>query len=395
MKITRRIVQLAFLLLTIAGVYLLRGNAERWCPFGGVEAIYTYVKEGNMLCSLGVSNFYILAGLIVLTLILRRAFCGYVCPIGAVSEWLQSGARRCGIKAVNVPRGLDRILSLLKYPLLALILYMTWRTAELWFRGFDPCYALVSRHGEDITFWAYIVSGAIVIASLLFVVPFCRWLCPLAAVLHLFSRFGFARIKRDGETCIDCAKCSKVCPMAIPVAELKEVSVARCTSCLECIAACPTVRGRRALVWGPPRRFGGAWSQPVLIAVLLLCLTAAVVASYAWPMPSFVQASGTEPTEVSVVELRIEELTCRGRGTLLWYFLERDDMYAIDGYLKIEAWPGPGAARASITFDPSLADELAVKEAITEPYYDAVEDYWRTSPFVIEGYDPLGLFGEE
>ena len=33
----------------------------------------------------------------------------------------------------------------------------------------------------------------------------------------------------------------------------------------------------------------------------------------------------------------------------------------------------------------------AVRRAITEPYYDAVADFWRDSPFAIEGYDPLGL----
>ncbi|MDY7109239.1 MAG: 4Fe-4S binding protein [Planctomycetota bacterium] len=393
MRTRRRIIQAAFLLLTIVGVFLVRGNAERWCPFGGVEAAYTYIAEGNMICSLGVSNFYILGGLLVLTLLLRRAFCGYVCPIGALSEWLQGGARKFGVKPLTVPRALDRALSVMKYLLLALILVMTWRTAELWFRGFDPCYAMLGRHGEDITIWAYIVAGAIVLASLLIIVPFCRWLCPLAAVMHPFSRFGFARIKRDGETCIDCNKCSNVCPMAIPVAKLKEVHAARCTACLECLSACPEARGRRALAWGPPRRLGGAWPQTVLIVILLLSLTAAVVASYAWPIPSFVQVRGTPPAEISTVEMRIEELTCRGRGTMLWYFLQRDDLYAVDGYLKLEAWPGPGAARAVVTFDPALADETRIRQAITEPFYDVAADFWRPSPFAIEGYDPLDLLG--
>ena len=55
----------------------------------------------------------------------------------------------------------DRALALLKYPLLALILVATWRAGELVFRGYDPCYALLSRHGADITVWAYVVAGAI------------------------------------------------------------------------------------------------------------------------------------------------------------------------------------------------------------------------------------------
>lgn len=86
MKKTRRLVQLGFVILTVGGVFVFGGNAERWCPFGGVEALYSYATEGNMLCSLGISNFYILGAVLVMTLLLRRAFCGYMCPIGSVSE---------------------------------------------------------------------------------------------------------------------------------------------------------------------------------------------------------------------------------------------------------------------------------------------------------------------
>ena len=162
---TRRVVQLGFLALTIVGVYVVRGNAERWCPFGGVEALYTYATEGNLTCSLGVSNFFILGGVLAITLLLRRAFCGYMCPIGTISEWLRRAAAHLGIKTGRIPYALDRGLSLLKYGVLAIILYYTYTTAELMFRGFDPCYALISRHGEDITLWTYVVSGAILVGE--------------------------------------------------------------------------------------------------------------------------------------------------------------------------------------------------------------------------------------
>jgi len=394
MKTTRRLIQIGFLLLTVVGVFAVRGNAERWCPLGGVEAIYTYVQEGNMLCSLGVSNFYILAGVLLLTLLTRRTFCGYVCPIGAVSELLHQGAQRLGLRSLDVRRGLDRGLSLLKYPVLALILFFTWRTAELVFRGYDPCYVLLSRHGEDIAIWAYVISGAIVLASLWISVPFCRWLCPLAAVLNPFSRFGLGRIRRNETTCTACELCTEACPMGIPVAEMEQVTAARCTSCLDCIDSC-AARDDGALVYGPPRPLGRSWSQAALIAIVLGALTTAVAASYAWPLPSFVQQRGEAPQEASAAEVRIEPLTCRGKGNLLWYYLDRDDLFAVEGYLRLEAWPGPGPARARILFDPERTDEEGVKQAIVQPYYDEAGDLWRPSPFEIEGYDPLGFLLED
>ena len=392
MKRVRRVVQTSFLIFVLAGVFVVGGNCERWCPFGGVEAIYTYATEGNMLCSLGTSNFFILGGALVTTILLRRALCGYMCPIGTLSEWVYGLGRRLHIPAVRVPPKADRFLALLKYVVVAAILVATWRAGELIFRGFGPCYALISRHGTDITFWAYVVSGAVVIVSLVIMVPFCRWFCPLAAVLNPFSRFGLARVKRNAEDCSDCGLCAKNCPMAIPVEQLSEVTMARCTSCLSCVDACHRNQGEtRALSWGPPRPLGRQWSQAALIAVLLTCTTGAVAASYLFPMPSFVKSRGSQPERTAEIELKIENLTCRGRANLFFYFLERDDLFEIPGYIKAEAWPDPNLAKVRITFDPAKADENAIKRAITEPYYDVGADFWRNSPFRVEGYDPLAI----
>ncbi|MDZ7618237.1 MAG: 4Fe-4S binding protein [Patescibacteria group bacterium] len=396
---TRRAVQLAFLTLTLAAVFLLGANAELWCPFGGVEALFEYYAEGTMLCSLGISNFYILGVLLVMTLLLRRAFCSHVCPIGTTSEWLGNAGAAMKLPRLRVGGRADWVLGLGKYAVLGLILWFTLSHRELIFRTACPAYALISRHGTDITAWAYVVAGAIALASLMIVLPFCRWFCPLAAVLSPLSRLGLARVKREAASCSDCRRCAVACPMAIPVDRLPEVTAARCTSCLNCVEACPK-SGEGVLHWGPPRWMGGAWSQAVLLGVLFACLGVAAAAAYLAPLPSYVKSHGAPPAETAAVELRVSELNCRGRANLLFWFLERDDLFQLGssvpgetGYFKLEAWPGPGWARVRVTFDPAAADASAVRSAITEPYFnlrgDAIETRWMTSPFGVEGYDPL------
>jgi polyferredoxin len=389
MQTRRRIAQLGFLTLTFIGVFVFGNHAERWCPFGGIETLHTYATEGNFICSLGVSNLYILVGVLVMTLILRRAFCGYMCPIGTISEWLRMGAARLGLAQVRLSNRLDRGLSLLKYALLVVILLFTYQASELVFRRFDPCYALISRHGEDITFWAYAAAGAIILGSLFLVMPFCRWLCPLGAVLNPFSRFALARIKRKDTACSACTKCAEVCPMAIPIDEVLHVTHARCLSCLNCVEACPE-RSQDAISWGPPAWLGRTWPQAVLLVILLFCTTAAVAATYLFPLPSFVKTRGEMPTITATTDLEIQNLSCRGKANLLMYYLERDDVFELSRYLRLEAWPGPHVAHIRITYDPSLCDELAIKQAITETYHDPDAGIWRHSPFKVEGYDLLG-----
>jgi ferredoxin len=398
MKTTRRLLQFGFLALTLIGVYGLRGHAERWCPFGGVEAAYGYVHGGDLICSLSVSNFYVLAGVLLLALLVRRAFCGYACPIGTLSEWLQRGGRRLGLRPVRVPYALDRTLALLKYPVLGIILYFTWKAGELAFRGYDPCYALISRHGTDITFWAYVVGGVIALGSLILMVPFCRWLCPLAAVFAPFSRVGLTRIKRDAGTCTDCGACTRACPMGIRVDKAAQVTAARCTSCFECVAACDQVtRGlnRNAaqppaapLIWGPPRFLGRRWPKAAVVVVLLLCVGGAVAASYLFPLPSFVRTIGTPPARTAAVLLRVRGANCRHSTELFVQQLERRDEFKVRGYLRVEAWPNPDASPIRITYDPAQASETAIKRAITEPIFDT-GGRLRVSAYEVEGYDLL------
>jgi polyferredoxin len=68
----------------------------------------------------------------------------------------------------------------------------------------------------------------------------CRYLCPYGALLGLSSVFSPFRIRRNESACIDCAKCAKACPSALPVDKLVTIKSAECTGCLECVAVCPS-----------------------------------------------------------------------------------------------------------------------------------------------------------
>jgi len=125
--------------------------------------------------------------------------------------------------------------------------YTAWQF-DLGFRKFDPFYILFTWGGhETAAFSFYIVIG--VLAAAIFVpMLWCRYLCPLGAMLDPFSRAGALRVRRNVGTCTDCGACDAVCPHAIPVSKVEEVTARNCTNCLECVEECP-VDGALELSW--------------------------------------------------------------------------------------------------------------------------------------------------
>ena len=77
----------------------------------------------------------------------------------------------------------------------------------------------------------------VVVLSILFYRPFCKWICPLGAIYSLFNKISFLNIKVEGSKCVGCNQCSKACKMDIDVC--KTPNHPECIRCGACIKACP------------------------------------------------------------------------------------------------------------------------------------------------------------
>ena len=93
----------------------------------------------------------------------------------------------------------------------------------------------------------------------------CRYLCPYGALMGFAAKFSPARIRREPEACIDCAKCARACPSRISVDKLITIGSVECTGCLECVAVCPS---KGALRLSAGRRTVPAWVVAAVMAVL-------------------------------------------------------------------------------------------------------------------------------
>lgn len=253
MKRLRLVFQLAVVVAAItAGVRFALGRSvvtvETYCPFGGLETAYSFFTRRQFSCAAGEANLALFIALLVLTIIARKAFCGWVCPVGTMFEWEAKLARRLFRRhdfagPWPLPARVDRALKVgLRLVVLVVILAATWTTGELVFRGYDPYYIAFSAHGHDVQNWSYAVLGGLLLLGLALPLAWCKYLCPLGVVLWPLSRGGALRLARSGHHCTGCGACDRACPQDLRISAVDEVRSGECTLCLDCTAACPSPR---------------------------------------------------------------------------------------------------------------------------------------------------------
>ncbi|MDD3146848.1 MAG: 4Fe-4S binding protein [Candidatus Riflebacteria bacterium] len=178
-----------------------------------------------------------------------RAACGWVCPFG----WFQELLHRIPSRKFVGPQ----ILKYLKYLILLVFVFIL---PAFWldeFDGGEPSFckylcpagtleggiplawlqpALRSQLGWLFT-WKMSLLALLLVASVFFKRPFCRWGCPLGAFYGPFNRVSVYKVSFDKAGCIECGACSRKCPVSLDVP--REIDNAECLRCLECRDACP------------------------------------------------------------------------------------------------------------------------------------------------------------
>jgi ferredoxin-type protein NapH len=77
----------------------------------------------------------------------------------------------------------------------------------------------------------------VIVLSILFYRPFCKWICPLGAIYSLFNKVSLLKITVDSSKCVGCGQCSKACKMDVDVCKTPDHP--ECIRCGACIKACP------------------------------------------------------------------------------------------------------------------------------------------------------------
>jgi len=214
------------------------------CPFGGVETLYKFITSGTFVQKVRESSFVLMMIVFVLAILFGPVFCGWVCPLGTIQEWVgKIGRKIFKTKRYNhfIPYKLDKVLRYARYGVLVWVLYITITSGKLLFQNYDPYYALFSFWTGEVTVTALAILGVTLVLSLFIERPWCKYACPYGAVLGLTNLFRLFKIRRVDAACRNDGACDIKCPMNIPVSEKKVIRDHQCITCMECTseACCP------------------------------------------------------------------------------------------------------------------------------------------------------------
>jgi polyferredoxin len=220
-------------------------GVDGFLPISSFMSFYLFLVTGK-IHSAHPAGFFIFFAIILVSIVFGKAFCSWLCPVGFLSELIGDFGKKIFKKDLKLPKFLDYPLRSLKYLLLGFLFYSVFFLMSVTaVQSFlDGPYNLVSDikmfyFFADISRFALIILGILFLVSIVLRGFWCRYLCPYGALLGITSLLSPNKIKRNTVNCIDCGLCNKACPSFIKVDKVKTVISDECTTCLNCVDACP------------------------------------------------------------------------------------------------------------------------------------------------------------
>lgn len=219
-------------------------GAEGFLPISALISLNYWFQTG-IVNNIHPSGLFIFVAIAATGILLKKAFCSWLCPIGTLSESLHILGKKLFGKNITVTKWLDYPLRSIKYllafffvysivqmdiPTLAAFIYSPYNKMA------DVKMYLFFANITSFALWTIII---LMIFSVFIKNFWCRYLCPYGALLGALSWLSPLKITRNKSTCIDCELCTKACPSNINVHTAGKVWSDECMNCLACVQVCP------------------------------------------------------------------------------------------------------------------------------------------------------------
>lgn len=238
--------RIIFLIISILILLLFRSS-----PFD-IHKICPFVLVPSGVLSAFYKNLFYLSGILLgvgfalLSILLPRFFCGFVCPLGTVQDILIIPSKKLKLES-DINSKTNEKLSNIALFVLGTTILGTFLYRTIFCIRACPIIWTCAIGKLKMPILTMSLLGAFVLLAVCVSRAFCRYFCPYGYMLGLVSRWSIFRVKKELEVCNDCGACNKFCPMNIDIINSGEyITSSLCLSCLECLRTC----NKRALKLG-------------------------------------------------------------------------------------------------------------------------------------------------
>ncbi|XDD49616.1 NAD(P)-binding domain-containing protein [Leptospira sp. WS92.C1] len=228
-------------------------------PYGAYWNAYGFILAWplnmGIFYNTGITTFWLIYGItqtfvIIPYLVFRfgkGAYCGWICSCGGLAETLGDETR------TKMPHGkfANRLENTGQWILLFATVITILKLSEIflspWF-PFTHVLGSVGDRGKKVydVIVDLMLGGVVGVGSYFFLSGrvWCRFFCPLSALMHIYARFSRFRILSEKKKCISCNICTKVCHQGIDVMSYANKGIpmdnVQCVRCSACVVNCPT-----------------------------------------------------------------------------------------------------------------------------------------------------------
>jgi ferredoxin len=200
------------------------------CPISSFQNLVLWAMNVDV----EIHSLWWFAGLVPITFVFGRVWCGWICHLGAFQEFIHKPNRLSFLQGARA----RKIMRVLQYSLFAALVVQLFWTRDNQFIHIDPFKVAFNLRSFYWTGW--LLLGVLLVSSLYIYRPFCRSACPVGLVLGWVSRLPYASKLGVNEDCRTCTLCTKACSSQAILVVDREVDIRHedCLVCGSCMDAC-------------------------------------------------------------------------------------------------------------------------------------------------------------